>query len=239
MADNDNHNPNPSDATQALQGFRSNEEWDALLAEVNAQIESINQIPYPNVSEQVFALLQGIDAIHREALHRLVRLFKEGVLEQVITDPAICTLMELYDLLPAEQAKPNFPNIPIKVIPKTVPDTNRLHERPHWVPVLQSIDELKNGEVKTVSLDDKEILLCRNEDKLFAIDNVCTQDGSSLESAKLKGYTLICPNHAACLYDIRQGNRIASADKVTCYRVKTDENGRILIGLGIEFQPNG
>ena len=237
MTDHDSRNPSSPDNTQALQGFRSNEEWDALLAEVNAQIEAINQIPYPNVSEQVFDLLQGIDAIHREALHRLVRLFKEGVLEQVITDPAIYTLMELYDLLPSEQAKPNFPNIPIKVIPKTESDANRPHEIPHWVPVLQSIDELENGEIKTAPLDDKDILLCRNEDKLFAIDNVCVQDNSSLESAKLKGYTLICPHHTGCLYDIRQGKRIASTDQMTCYAVKTDENGRLFVGLGIEFQP--
>jgi len=38
--------------------------------------------------------------LHREALHRLVRLFKERVLEQVATDPAIRTLLEMYDLLP-------------------------------------------------------------------------------------------------------------------------------------------
>jgi hypothetical protein len=31
---------------------------------------------------------------------RLVRLFKEGVLAQIVTDPAIRTLMELYDLKP-------------------------------------------------------------------------------------------------------------------------------------------
>ena len=42
----------------------------------------------------------AIDALHREALHRLVRLFKERVLEQVATDPAIRTLLEMYDLLP-------------------------------------------------------------------------------------------------------------------------------------------
>jgi hypothetical protein len=42
----------------------------------------------------------AIDSVHREAITRLVALFKDGVLEQVIQDPAIRTLMEMYDLLP-------------------------------------------------------------------------------------------------------------------------------------------
>jgi hypothetical protein len=56
--------------------------------------------PDPETRERVLDLLQGIDAIHREALTRLIRLFKKGDLEQVVTDPAIRALMELYDLTP-------------------------------------------------------------------------------------------------------------------------------------------
>ena len=87
---------------QALIGFMTNDEWDELLSYVNELIQEMEELPLPDVKDKVFELLAGIDSIHREGLWRLVRLFKEGVLEQVVTDPAIHTLMELYDLLPAE-----------------------------------------------------------------------------------------------------------------------------------------
>lgn len=237
-----NDSINSSEPAQPLQGFLSNEEWDTLLTEVNAQIQTVTEIPYPGVPDQVFTLLQGIDTIHREALHRLVRLFKEGVLEQVITDPAIHTLMELYDLLPTQASKKNFPNIPIKVIPKAAAQVTPVAQAaqnkppPHWVPVLQSLDELSSGQLRAVTLDDRRVLLCRNENALFAIDSLCSQDHSSLEAATLKGYTLVCPNHSGCLYDIRQGTRIASTEKITCYAVKIDDDGRVFVGLGVEFQ---
>ncbi len=113
---------------QALVGFMTNDEWDECLSYVNELIQEMEELPLPDVKDKVFELLAGIYTIHREGLWRLVRLFKEGVLEQVVTDPAIHTLMELYDLLPAEpkqntvqnadKPKVRFPNIPIKVIPR-------------------------------------------------------------------------------------------------------------------------
>ena len=95
-----------ADIRQALIGFLSNEAWEALLASLNQRIEQMENLPEVDTRRKVFALLDDIDAVHREALHRLVRLFKEGVLEKVVTDPAIHTLMELYDLLPAAMAEP-------------------------------------------------------------------------------------------------------------------------------------
>ena len=74
---------------------------DVLSADAAAFTE-MEELPLPEVKDKVFELLAGIDTIHREGLWRLVRLFKEGVLEQVVTDPAIHNLMELYDLLPPE-----------------------------------------------------------------------------------------------------------------------------------------
>jgi hypothetical protein len=82
-------------------GYMTSSGWEKLLQQVNAQIEELEQISDSEVKDKVFTLLAGIDAIHRESLGRLVSLFKEGVLEQVINDPPIHTLMELYDLLPA------------------------------------------------------------------------------------------------------------------------------------------
>ena len=95
-----------AESAQTLVGFMSNDDWDALLANVNGLIEQMDRLPAGEVKTAVFEVLDGIDAIHREALRRLVRLFKEGVLDKVVSDPAIHTLMELYDLLPQPHEEP-------------------------------------------------------------------------------------------------------------------------------------
>ena len=115
--DNSAHN-------QERVGFMTNSGWDSLLVQVNQQIEEFENHPLPEVKDKVFSLLESIDLIHRESLGRLVSLFKEGVLEQVVSDPPIHTLMELYDLLPPEPEaevsefeidKNGFPSIPVEM----------------------------------------------------------------------------------------------------------------------------
>lgn len=233
---------------QPLVGFMTNEGWDKLLAQVNAQIQEMENLPFPEVKDKVFELLAGIDAIHREALRRLVRLFKDGVLEKVVTDPAIHTLMELYDLLPpepqasvddkpSEKPKSKFPDIPVKIVPVARQAPQSKPKFPHWVPVLREADELASGTVKEFDIDAHQVLLCRVEDEFFAVDSHCAQDGSSLAQAALKTYTLSCSNHPGCFYDVRQGVRIAGSGELTCYPVKLEEDRRVLVGLDMPFKP--
>ena len=239
----------PDETPQALVGYSSNEEWNALLQQVDGLVQKMDDLPYPEVKENIFALLAGIDAIHREGLHRLVRLFKEGVLEQVVTDPAIHTLMEMYDLLPPEarivddqaskvEWSTNSAPAPTAVEPE--PPTAPPPRKPlyaHWVPVLQSADEFPDGSVKECMVDDRRILLCRAKGGFFAIESACVRGDASLAEATLVKYTLTCPNHRGCYYDIRNGGHIAGKTMLECYPVKQDEKGRVLIGLGMDFKP--
>ncbi len=227
---------------QSLIGFMPNDEWDELLVYVNGLIEEVENLPLPEVKEKVFELLAGIDTIHREGLWRLVRLFKEGVLETVVTDPAIHTLMELYDLLPPEkeQTKPaiNFPDIPIKVIPTRSNEKPKQTIYPHWFPALKNKEALATGQLQVLDIADTSILLCRIDNDYYAVTNQCAQDRSSLSNATLSSYTLSCPNHTGCLYDIRQGTRIAGQGEIECYPVKVSQDDSVMIGLGMEFVPN-
>lgn len=235
----------PSDA-QPLLGFMPNDEWDSLIAEVSALVQLMESLPAGEAKTSVFRLLDGVDAIHREALHRLVRLFKEGVLEKVVSDPAIHTLMELYDLLPPEAAaqaaeeavadKPRFPTIPIRALRSSPAAPQRY---PHWVPVLAQRDDLASGAVDGgIRADGVALLLARRDERLFAIDARCPVDGASLRDALLNGYTLSCPNHAGCHYDVRTGARIGGGDALTCHPVKTDERGRVMVGFDMDFTPD-
>ena len=242
MAEAGQVKPQPSpEISQALVGFMSNDEWDALLTHVNALVQQMEELPDGEVKTAVFQALDGIDAIHREALRRLVRLFKEGVLEKVVSDPAIHTLMELYDLLPEETEEPppekpqkKFPTIAIKAVHYVPPAKQRY---PHWVPVLQRADELASGVAKEFVVDAGAVLLCRREDQFFAVESICAQDASSLSGAILSGYMLSCPNHSGCYYDVRQGTRIGGSEKIACYPIKQDEDGRVLVGLDMDFIP--
>ncbi|CAN5145921.1 hypothetical protein BH24PSE2_BH24PSE2_06640 [soil metagenome] len=230
---------------QQLTGFMSNDEWDALLTDVSALIATLEELPDEAIRQQIFSLLQGIDAIHREALRRLVRLFKEGVLEQVVTDPAIGTLMELYDLNPLAQPAPGeasrrrkFPDIPIRVVASGPDATSAPVEQPHWVPALPNADALGPGSTEVLALDGRTVLLCRVGEAFFALEGACARDRSPLSDATLSSYTLACPNHPGCLYDVRQGTRIGSSDRLACYPVQSAADGRILVGFGMPFRPN-
>ena len=242
MPDTDENTPPPADPPQQLTGFMTNDEWSELLAQADARLLGMEELPYPNVKEQVFELLATIDTIHREALRRLVRLFKEGVLEKVVTDPAIHTLMELYDLLPPEEkpvdqqrAKIIFTTSRSKAAPAS-------QEKPkpkyaHWVPVSPSIADVSGGAVIECQAEDRRIVLCSAGSDLFALDAHCLQDGASLGGGALTKFNLTCPQHAGCYYDIRDGSRIAGTGRLECFSVKQNEGGRILVGIDMEFIP--
>jgi nitrite reductase/ring-hydroxylating ferredoxin subunit len=239
-----NKNKITGDAPQALVGFMTNEEWDGLLDHVNTLIQEMEELQFPQVKEKIFELLAGVDAIHREALMRLVRLFKEGVMEAVVTDPAIHTLMELYDLLPPEAEKiansPSKGKINHESGPIVHPEMSARPSKPkypHWVPILKRADELKAGTIKECVVDDITILICHTKDKFFAVGSYCSQDRSSLAGAHLNKFTLTCPHHSGCYYDIRTGARIAGLGQLECFSIKTDAEGRILVGIDMEFDP--
>lgn len=225
---------------QALQGFLTNEEWDALLADVNGLIEEMEALPAGEHRTRVFELLDGIDAIHREALRRLVRLFKEGVLEQVATDPAIGVLLELYDLSPSEPVAEEKPAGRYRTIPITAAADKPAHAArfPHWLPVLKQRHELASGTAQEHDVDGRAVLVCRREEHFFALESRCARDGAGLADAILSGYTLTCPHHPGCYYDVRTGARLGSDDRIACFPVQVDANDRVLVGLDMDFVPS-
>lgn len=227
---------------QQLVGFMSNEEWDRLVATVGELLAEVENIPYPGVKEKVFALLQAIDGVHREPLRRLVHVFKEGVLEKVVTDPAIHTMMELYDLLPKgssreAQLSPEQAAKWRERLSQKAPAPSMGPLPPHWVPALADDSALLAGECRAQTIDSHEVLLCRVGDHFFALGLQCAEGGVSLAGATLNGYTLICPNHSGCFYDVRQGKRVGRSETLTCYPTRVDDGGRILVGFGMPFSP--
>jgi nitrite reductase/ring-hydroxylating ferredoxin subunit len=234
---------------QALVGFRTNEEWNALVAEASAMIEGLEKIADDDLRGQVFGALDGIDAIHREALHRLVRLFKDGILEQVVTDPAIRTLMGMYDLLPTET--PGCGKI-WDFLPETdeggrpVSDrrdldrmpvaADRPEEPPHWTPAPLPHPP-SDGEALVCQFDEGPVLIAKVRGEAFAAEAWCHHHDAPMLSGRLSSYSWACSHGEGCIYDIRSGSRLGGGPSLVCLPVRKDERNRLLIGFGIPFEP--
>ena len=70
------------------------------------------------------------------------------------------------------------------------------------------IGDIAPGRVKVVEVDDRRIALCNVDGEFFAIDDVCTHDGGSLDQGELYDNVIECPRHGA-RFDVRTGKVLA------------------------------
>lgn len=84
-----------------------NEQHVDILEEVQRLITALESHPDPAVGEQVTALLEGIDAVHRIALTHLVNAIHgmagEAFMNRLTADPAIRLLLMSYELLAVDR----------------------------------------------------------------------------------------------------------------------------------------
>ncbi|MEM9223145.1 MAG: hypothetical protein AAGB11_12180 [Pseudomonadota bacterium] len=220
---------------QQLIGYRTNEEWNALLAQSAELLGTVEAIEDEDAKKAMFDALSAIDMVHREALHRLVRLFKEGVLEQVVTDPAIHTLMGMYDLLP--EPEPGCQKVWDFLKPEEETDiaADPAGSPPHWSPA-PVIAEPESGSVLFMRMEEGSFALANYDGKLFVFDAICGRHKKLMTGGRLDGISFICPHGPGCVYDIRNGARLGGGG-VTCRPVKRDDKGRPLVGFGMPFEP--
>jgi 3-phenylpropionate/trans-cinnamate dioxygenase ferredoxin subunit len=92
--------------------------------------------------------------------------------------------------------------------------------------------ELALGKARSVELNGLRLALCRLEDGVFAIEDICTHDGGALDQGELmEGGRIECPRHGA-LFDVRTGKVLSlpAVKDVRSFRTKT-ENGEIFVEL--------
>jgi len=56
-------------------------------------------------------------------------------------------------------------------------------------------EDLPNDSKKVISLEGSKILVCRSNNRLFAIDNSCPHRGASLSKSEIKDTKIICYMH--------------------------------------------
>ena len=67
------------------------------------------------------------------------------------------------------------------------------------------LEEVPPGTAKVYRVRDREIAVCNVDGELYAIDDVCTHDGGSLDQGYLDEYEIECPRHGA-RFDVRNGD---------------------------------
>ncbi len=82
-------------------------QFQTMGRQLDALVQEFETLPYPEIQAKAFDMLQAVDAIHREALRRLIAFFRSQgqaeLVERAAVDPIVHTLLLLYDLVPGDE----------------------------------------------------------------------------------------------------------------------------------------
>ena len=107
-----------------------------------------------------------------------------------------------------------------------------------------SLDDLADGSMKMVKIGEREILLARVGDNIYATQNRCPHMRGNLSRGKLKGSIVTCPAHGR-KYDVVTGKALGwtnsnpltralsgffSGGGLLTYPVRVD-GGQVLVGV--------
>ncbi len=92
---------------------------------------------------------------------------------------------------------------------------------------IAAVQDLREGEMTSLQLGDRPLVLCRTAAGWFALDDLCTHAEARLSEGQLKGCRLVCPLHGAA-FDIRSGEALGppAREALRTYPVRI-ENGKI------------
>ena len=106
----------------------------------------------------------------------------------------------------------------------------------HWSPApIPAPPEA--GAALACRLEECAIVLARVEDRLYAFADRCPVHDAPLHPGRLENLSWICPQGAGCVYDVRNGARLGGGPRLHCLPVRTEADGRVLIGFGVPFEP--
>ena len=91
---------------------------------------------------------------------------------------------------------------------------------------LGDFSNLDNGELTTCEVGNLEILVCRVDGKLYAIEDNCSHADTPLSEGRLSGFQVNCPLHGAS-FDVRDGTHSGppAYTGVRCFEIVEDDSG--------------
>lgn len=194
------------------------DELEALGAWIQDLLQEFEEHPDAEVRERVFALLDGVDALHRATLTRLVTLLQgpgAGIVwRRVQQDPLVRTLLDLYDLLPGSEAGPGTgagpvptpPSIRLTVVSDNAASPLPVQADPEWDDA-GMFDDLPSGTMRGMRVRGSAILLCNLDGELFGWEDACPDTPLALSTGQLDGEEIVCPWHG-CRFHARTGERL-------------------------------
>ncbi|MEX2245068.1 MAG: non-heme iron oxygenase ferredoxin subunit [Dehalococcoidia bacterium] len=83
--------------------------------------------------------------------------------------------------------------------------------------------ETPPGTISVHEVDGRRIALCNVDGSFYAIDDVCTHDGGSLDQGELEGKLVECPRHGA-RFDVTTGRAVVlpAVQPVKTYPVEVE-----------------
>ena len=67
-----------------------------------------------------------------------------------------------------------------------------------------NVSEIPPERVAVFQIGDHDVAVCNVNGEFYAIDDLCTHDGGSLDQGELEGDEIECPRHGA-RFDVRTG----------------------------------
>ena len=91
---------------------------------------------------------------------------------------------------------------------------------------LGDFSNLENGELLSCEVGNLEILLCRVEEKIYAIEDNCSHADTPLSEGRLSGFQINCSLHGAS-FDVRNGAHSGppAYTGVRCFETSETDSG--------------
>ena len=93
------------------------------------------------------------------------------------------------------------------------------------------VGDIPPEKVAVFQVGDHEVAVCNVNGQLYAIDDLCTHDGGSLDQGELDGEEVECPRHGA-RFDVRSGaaTQMPAFEPVDTHAVRL-EGDTVEVGL--------
>jgi len=183
--------------------------------------------------------LKYFDLVHREALARMMGLIDTqypNLKKDLESDFTIKTLLSLYDLTSVEKAEKlpvingQMGFIPVEEVKLLSPIMETV-----WVDG-GNVATLKNRELNAKELAGENVLLCKIDQKIYALRNACLDSVLPMQFGNVEGFHLVCPWHG-CRYDLRTGISLDKPEeKLATFRIAMERTGNFKVGILKEKQ---
>jgi nitrite reductase/ring-hydroxylating ferredoxin subunit len=93
------------------------------------------------------------------------------------------------------------------------------------------LSEFEEGHVRRIIIEGRDIILVRHNERIYALDDLCTHDGGNLSGGHVKDGNVVCPRHGG-RFDLKTGAATAmpAVAAIQTYEVKI-ENDQVYLGL--------